>query len=217
MKQNIITFVFTLLLVYATIIIGCSNNNPNIVKHNGEKDLISFKSIEGISYTEINRRQKNGLSFSEYGYQLEPQWKINFVSDDSVSIYSPGNKRFFNFPLSRGYDSVFNTARTWLKVRKMSKDSLVLEILKAQGDSVDITGAGIYMTFYADNYVKNVLRSDTAILKRVSRKDSLFIKSLAVKANTDIKKAFAARQPVAFISKSPSVKVEKWKVKGDLF
>ena len=215
MKLNIITFGLTLLLINATIIVGC-NNNPRIVKHNGEKDLISFKSIEGISYTEVNRRQKNGLSFNEYGYQLEPQWKINFVSDDSVSIYSLNKKRFFNFPLSRGYDSVFNTIRTWLKVKKMSKDSLVLEMLKAQNDTVDITGAGVYMTFYADNYVKNVLRSDTTILRRVSRKDSLFIKSLVIKANTDIKKAFAARQPVAFISKSPSIKVEKWKAEGGL-
>jgi hypothetical protein len=215
MKLNIITFGLTLLLINATIIVGC-NNNPRIVKHNGEKDLISFKSIEGISYTEVNRRQKNGLSFNEYGYQLEPQWKINFVSDDSVSIYSLNKKRFFNFPLSRGYDSVFNTIRTWLKVKKMSKDSLVLEMLKAQNDTVDIAGAGVYMTFYADNYVKNVLRSDTTILRRVSRKDSLFIKSLVIKANTDIKKAFAARQPVAFISKSPSIKVEKWKKEGDL-
>jgi hypothetical protein len=216
MKLNIITFGLTLLLINATIIVGCNNNNPKIVKHNGEKDLISFKSIEGISYTEVNRRQKNGLSFNEYGYQLEPQWKLNFVSDDSVSIYSLNKKRFFNFPLSRGYDSVFNTIRTWLKVRKMSKDSLVLEMLKAQNDTVDITGAGVYMTFYADNYVKNVLRSDTTILRRVSRKDSLFIKSLVIKANTDIKKAFAARQPVAFISKSPSIKVEKWKAEGGL-
>ena len=215
MKLNIITFGLTLLLINATIIVGC-NNNPHIVKHNGEKDLISFKSIEGISYTEVNRRQKNGLSFNEYGYQLEPQWKLNFVSDDSVSIYSLNKKRFFNFPLSRGYDSVFNTIRTWLKVKKMSKDSLVLEMLKAQNDTVDITGAGVYMTFYADNYVKNVLRSDTTILRRVSRKDSLFIKSLVIKANTDIKKAFAARQPVAFISKSSSVKVEKWKAEGGL-
>lgn len=217
MKQNTMTLVLTLLLINATVIIGCNNNNPHIVKHNGEKDRVTFKSIKGISYTEIYRRQKDGLSFSEYGYQLEPQWRVNFVSDDSVSIYSPGNKRFCNFPLTRGYDSVFNTARTWLKVRKMNKDSLVLEMLKAEGDSVDITGAGTYMTFYADNYVKNVLRSDTAILKRVSRKDSLFIRSLVIKANTDIKKAFAARQPVALISKSPSVKVEKWKAEGDLF
>ena len=89
-------------------------------------------------------------------------------------------------------------------------------MLKAQNDTVDITGAGVYMTFYADNYVKNVLRSDTTILRRVSRKDSLFIKSLVIKANTDIKKAFAARQPVAFISKSPSIKVEKWKAEGGL-
>jgi len=216
MKQNIITFVSMLLLINTIIIISCSNNNPHIVKHNGEKDRISFKSIKGISYTEIKRCQKNGLSFSEYGYQLEPQWKVNFVSDDSVSIYSFIKKRFLNFPLTRGYDSVFNTARTWLKVKKMSKDSLVLEMLKAENDTVDITGAGIYMTFYADNYVKNVLRSDIVTLRHASRRDSLFIRSLVNKANTDIKKAFAARQPVKFISKSSLVTIEKRKADGDL-
>ncbi|MDR6943363.1 hypothetical protein [Mucilaginibacter pocheonensis] len=202
-------------MINAIITVGC-NNNPKIVKHNGEKDLISFRSIKGISYTEVNRRQKNGLSFNEDGYQLEPQWKVNFVSDDSVSIYSAIKKRFLNFPLSRGYDSVFNTARTWLKVKKMSKDSLVLEMLKAQNDTVDLSGGGVYMTFYADNYMKNVLRSDATALGHTSRKDTLFIRSLVNKANNDIKKAFAARQPVTFISKSPSVKLEKRKTEGDI-
>jgi hypothetical protein len=98
----------------------------------------------------------------------------------------------------------------------MSKDSLVLEILKAQNDTVDITGAGVYMTFYADNYVKNVLRSDIITLKHPSRKDSLFIRSLVNKANIDMKKAFAARQPVTFISKSSSVKLKKRKAEEDL-
>lgn len=205
-----------LLLIDATIVIGCRNTNPNIDKHDGERNRISFKSIKGISYTEIKRSQKNGLSFSKDGYELEPQWKVKFVSDDSVSIYSFNKKRFLNFPLTRGYDSIFNTARTWLKVKKMSKDSLVLEMLKAQNDTIDVKGSGIYMTFYADNYVKNVLRSDIITIRHVSRKDSLFVRSLVNKADIDITKAFAARQPVTLISKSSLVTVKRWKAEGDL-
>lgn len=204
------------LLIISIIYTGCK---PPVraVKHDGEKDLISFKSVEGISYTEISRRLKNGLSFNEDGFQLEPQWKMKFVSDDSISIYSFDKKAFLNFPLTRGYDSIFNTARTWLKLRKMSKDSLVLEVLKSQADSIDVRGEGVYMTFYANNYIQNVLHTDIATLRHSSRKDSLFIKSLVNEANSDFKKAFAARQPVVLVSKSPAVKVSKWKAEGDFF
>jgi hypothetical protein len=141
---------------------------------------------------------------------------MQFVSDDSVSIYSFEKKTFLNFPLTRGYDSVFNTARTWLKLKKMSKDSLVLEILKSQADSIDIRGVGVYMTFYANNYIQNVLHTNVATLRQAGRKDSLFIRSLVNRANSDYKKAFAAREPVLLVSKSPAVKVNKWKAEGDI-
>jgi hypothetical protein len=215
MKRKPVNRGLICLLIIALIYTGCKP--APVIKHNGEKDLISFKSIEGISYTEISRRLKNGLSFNEDGFQLEPQWKMKFVSDDSISIYSFDKKAFLNFPLTRGYDSIFNTARTWLKLRKMSKDSLVLEVLKSEADSIDITGAGVYMTFYANNYIQNVLHTDIATLRQSSRKDSLFIKSLVNQANSDYKKAFAARQPVVLVSTSPDVKVNKWKAEGDFF
>ncbi len=192
-----------LLILFSMIHAGC--NGPGSSK--GKKELISFRAYNGINYSEVARRQKNGLSFNEYGYQLEPQWKLKFVSDDSVSIYSPTKKAFINFFLTRGYDSIFNAARSWLKVKKITKDSIIMEIIKAQGDSLDISGSKVYMLFYADNYTKNVLHSDTATIRRPSRKDSLFIHSLVTKANADYRKAFAARQPVQLISKSPQVKV----------
>jgi hypothetical protein len=201
-----------LLLIGSLIHAGCNNAGSKSQK----KELISFKPYNGISYSEVARRQLNGLSFNEYGYQLEPQWKLQFVSDDSVSIYSPTKKQFINFPLTRGYDSVFNAARSWLKIKKMSKDSIVMEILKARGDSIDISGAKVYMLFYADNYVKNVLHTDTSILRHPSRKDTLFIKSLVVKANQNITKAFAARQPVQLLSKSPLVKVKQQHTPPDI-
>ncbi|UOE51635.1 hypothetical protein MTO98_11150 [Mucilaginibacter sp. SMC90] len=180
-----------------------------VVKHNGEKDLISFKPVLGISYTEIARRSQNGLSFNNYGYQLEPQWKMKFVSNDSTSIYSPIKNQFINFPLTRGYDSIFNTARTWLKVKTMTKDSMVIELLKAYADSVDTRGAKVYMIFYADNYIKNVLHGDISKRKSPSRKDTVYIQSLTDTANKDFTKAFAARQPVELKSKSSLITISK--------
>jgi len=194
-------------IVLALLCMGCKKRN--IVKHNGEKDLISFKPVLGISYTEIARRSDNGLSFNNSGYQLEPQWKIQFVSDDSVSIYSPTKKQFINFPLTRGYDSVFNTARSWLKIKTMTKDSMIIEMLKARGDSVDTRGAKVYMVFYADNYIKNTLHGDLSKCKSPNRKDSIYIKQLAEAANKNIKKAFAARQPVELSSSSNRIKIKK--------
>ncbi|WP_413668706.1 hypothetical protein ACEN9X_01390 [Mucilaginibacter sp. Mucisp86] len=194
-------------IVLTLFCLSCKQRN--IVKHNGEKDLISFKPVLGISYTEIARRSQNGLSFNSFGYQLEPQWKMQFVSNDSASIYSPTKKRFINFPLTRGYDSIFNTARSWLKVKTITKDSLIVELLKAYADSVDTRGAKVYMVFYADNYIKNVLHGDISHCKSPNRKDSVYIQSLTEAANKDFKKGFAARQPAELKSKSPLVTISK--------
>jgi len=199
-----------LLLITVITYSGCKDPRAK------EKHLISFSAYNGINYSEVARRQKNGLSFNEYGYQLEPQWKLKFVSDDSVSVFSPTKNTFINFPLTRGYDSIFNAARSWLKIKKMSKDSIVMEILQAKGDSIDINGSKVYMLFYADNYVKNVLHTDTSILRHPSRKDTLFVKGLVAKANSNIAKAFSARQPVQLISKSSQITVKQKVTKPDI-
>ncbi len=204
-----------LLLTVSLLLLAC--NPKNKVKHGGEKDLISFKPVFKTSYTEVSRRFSNGLSFNEFGYQLEPQWKLRFDSNDSVNLYSPVKHRFINYPLTRGYDSIFNVARAWLKVRKMNSDSLVFELLRAYGDTIETKGVKTYMTFYADNYIKNTLRTDTAILKRPSRKDSLYIASLVSSSISDPGKAFPARQPVSFISKSSMVTLKTQKAEANFF
>ncbi|NCD71947.1 hypothetical protein [Mucilaginibacter agri] len=212
-KQKALKYL-TLLLFASLVFTSCKRKG--IVAHNGAKDLISFKSIEGIKYTEVARRLQNGLSFNDYGYQLEPEWKLSFISDDSTRIYSPIKKQLINFPLSRGYDSIFNTARTWLKVKKMNKDSLVLEILKSNNDSVDVSGAKVYMILYADNYIKNTLHTTEAVVRHPSRRDTAYVKELVTKANTDYTKAFSARQPVQLISQSPLVFAKQRKTKPTL-
>jgi hypothetical protein len=174
-----------------------------------EKSKISFKSIEGITFLEVSRLQKNGLSYNEYGFHLSPDWKLRFVSEDSAALYSPIKKQYLNFPLALGTDSVFNTAHAFLKMKHMSKDSLVFELLEATGDSINLNKSRVTMRLFSENYIKNKLHTDIATLQRPSRKDSIYVKGLVDKANADIKKAFAASQPVQLISKSPQVTVVK--------
>ncbi|WP_143020817.1 hypothetical protein [Mucilaginibacter gossypii] len=162
------------------------------------------------------RRLDNGLSFSKDGYQLEPDWQMEFISNDSVCIYSPIKKEYINFPLTCGYDSIFNTARTWFKAREITRDSLLFQLIEAHADSIDTRGSNVYMTFYADNYIKNVIHKDTATVKAPGKQDTLFVKSLVDSAEKDYHKAFSARQPPIVESKSNLVKVTRRYALGDM-
>ncbi|MBD1365763.1 hypothetical protein IDJ77_18245 [Mucilaginibacter sp. ZT4R22] len=208
LKNFVLLFSVCAILAFA----GCDYNNPRLKKN---KKPISFKSIEGITYTEVWRYQQNGLSFNEYGYHLNPDWRLRFVSDDSVALFSPVKKAFLNFPLALGFDSVINTNRSYLKMRRMSKDSLVFELLAARNDTLNTVGEKIYMKFYADNYIKNSLHTTAAVLQRYKKRDTLFVKELVAKANADMKDAFAAQEPVQLISKSPILTVVKEKTVAD--
>ena len=216
--NSILTIKDLKLILYFSLIFFCliSCKPRNVVKHNGEKDRISFNRVFGIKYFEVSRRSNNGLSFNEYGYQLEPDWQINFVSNDSTSIYSPTQKKYINFPLTRGYDSIFNTARTWFKVKKITKDSMLLQLIEAKGDSIDTRGSPVFMTFYSENFIKNVIHKDILSLKAPSKRDTMFIKSLIDSAEKDFHNAFSARQPPIVESKNTLVKVEARHAEGDL-
>ena len=135
----------------------------------------SFEKITGIEYTEIRRSFNTGLSFNQSGFQLQPDWKMKFYSNDSVRLYNPLNNRNFNFHVYFDHDSVINMARVWLRVKKVSKDSVVFQLLDVKSKKISGESSLIYMTFYADTYIKNKLLTNAEILKRPSRADSLFL------------------------------------------
>jgi hypothetical protein len=181
-----------------------------------EKTKISFKDVQGITFLEVSRRQNNGLTYNEYGFHLIPDWRLRFVSADSAALYSPVKDKFYNFPLALGTDSVFNIAHAFLKMKHMSKDSLVFQLLEAEGDSINLNKSRVTMRLFSEDYIKNKLHTDVSVLQRASRQDTLYVRDLVAKANTDIKKAFAASQPVQLISKNPNLAVEKQKAKPSL-
>lgn len=193
-----------LLLTVFIFLTGCGPKNK-------EKEKISFKSVEGITFLEVSRLQNDGLSYNEYGFHLVPDWRLRFVSADSAALYSLVKNKFFNFPLALGTDSVFNIAHAFLKIKVISKDSLVIHLLELEGDSINLNKWRVTMKLYSEDFIKNKLHTDVSVLRRASKKDSVYVRGLVSKANADIKKAFAASQPVQLISKNPNLKVDKQK------
>jgi hypothetical protein len=174
-----------------------------------QKSQPTFKSVWGKGFTEVKRYFKNGYSFNDKGYQLDPSWRLSFPSDDSVNIYNPKRKLFVNSPITFDHDSVFNIAWSYLRLKKLTKDSITFQVLKVEGKVIDNDVSVVYMTLYANDYIKNVLHRDPLSMQVFTRADTLFIKRKTEAARFDHSKAFAARIPAKLISKSPLVKLEK--------
>lgn len=195
---------FALLIYFCYLFISCGH----ISKIN-EETPPSFTAIKGIKYTEVKRRFKNGLSFTNQGFQLEPEWNIYFNADDSVRIYSPEKKQYMTYRIFHSHKALFQFAREWFRVKHVSKDSLIFQVMELESRAVMEDLSTITMTLYSDDYIKNVLKTTADKLKNPSKEDSLFIKYRAIQANSDRDSAFAARNPVKLISKSKISSVEK--------
>lgn len=199
-------FPFALLLICSLHFTSCY-----YIENINEAPVPTFTQIKGIRYTEVHRRFGNGLSFNEYGFQLEPEWNIYFNADDSVRIFSPEKKRYMTYRIFHSHKSLFHFARDWFRVKHVSKDSLVFQVMKLESRVVKEELSNVYMTLYSEDYIKNTLHTNAAALKKPSQEDSLFIKYRAVQASSDPDSAFAARNPVILKSKSKIARAEKIK------
>jgi hypothetical protein len=172
-----------------------------------------FDSIRGIRYTEVKRRFSNGLSFDVNGFQQEPSWIIQFPSaKDTVLAYDPGKKVMQPFYLEHDHANVFNFAKEWFRFKLISKDSLVFQRLQVNRKQIaDDIRSDVNMTFYADDYIRNKLRTTAEKLQRPSPADTVFIRNLATQANQDPNNrdlVFAGRQIATFTPLSDMVSIE---------
>jgi predicted nuclease of predicted toxin-antitoxin system len=197
-----------ILFAAAIMLNACNSNDKKGGNNNSSNNKVdesvkpTFKQHWGKGFTEIRRTFKNGLSFSDYGYQLEPDWRLTFLSDDSVNIYNPATKTWGNAPILFDHDSIFNIAWSYLRLKKQTKDSIIFQVMKVEGRILTRDQSVVYMTLYANDYIKNVLHTTADSLIHPSRKDSLFVQQMVKKANADTSKAFAGRQPAEFKSRN---------------
>jgi len=207
---------FVLLLILVTLFAYSCKQSPTSSKKAAtpiQHHKISFKPVHGIAFTEVRRQYENGLGFNNYGYHLEPEWQVTFLSDDSVRIYSLVLKRFIREWVAVDHDSVATVAHSWLRVLKLSPDSMLFKVLYVKNQTVDNDSKGqIYMTLYSNNYIKNVLHTTAAQLQKPPCRDSLFIKQKVKAATENYNNAFAAYEPATLTSKVPQVKITKKEV-----
>jgi hypothetical protein len=202
-------FIYFLLLVVVGLS-GCMEPPPKGSVMDTQRPKVSFKSIHGIAFTEVRREYENGLGFHPEGYHLEPEWQITFLSEDTVRIFSIVKQRFIKQWVAVDHDSVANIAHSWIRVLKITPDSLRFQVLYVQNQKVDNESKGqIFMTLYSNNYIKNVLHTTAAELQKAPRRDSVYIAKKVKAATADYNKAFAATEPVTMKSKVPQLTIEK--------
>lgn len=202
--------ILTILTCLALLTSSCNNTTKESSKPAGR---LSFDSIIGIKYHEVKRRFSTGLSFNELGFQQEPTWIIQFKSQDTISAYSPQKKRMQSFFLHYDHGEVYNFAKEWFKIKKISKDSLVFQRLHLTGREIskDIR-SDVNITYYAEDYINKVLKTTAEVLQRPTKADTLYIQQLAAKSNRNPDNrdsAFAGREPVTFIPLSKIIQVKK--------
>ncbi len=210
--QRSIFVIFIFVIAFAG---KCNRGYRKVLAEKEKKEAIAtrtknlIKQIRGIHYTEVRRQFDNGLSFSPVGFQLVPEWRISFPSVDSVNIFSPVKNKFLNAPVVFDHDSIFNVAWAWLKLKYIKKDSIQFMVLHVHEDTIVDEKVHVFMTFYTNEYIKNVLHADTAHIWKPSRRDTAYIKQKAQLANTIPDSAFAASEPAVLKSRSKLVTVEK--------
>jgi hypothetical protein len=181
-----------------------------------DRNRISFKSVAGINYIEVKRRFGDGLSVSKYGYGLTPSWKLSFYSDDSAKVFSPDANAFLGFHVTLDHDSLFHVARSWFRAKKITKDSLVVQVMKVQSKVIYLDKSQVFLTFYSDKYIRDVLHTVPQALMGKTRNDTLFIKHRVAEVNTNPDSGFIATNSPVFISRTPLATVKKIEVKASV-
>ncbi|WP_316830317.1 hypothetical protein [Pedobacter aquatilis] len=196
-------FLFYIIVLCSSCDFASDQTNPRLRDY-------SWESVKGIRYQEVRRRFKDGLSFNQEGFMQKPSWIIEVAAEDTMMAWSPQKKIMQKFFLQYDHGNMYNFAEEWFKVKSMTADSLVLQRVQVNGKLVIADfRSDVNMTFYAQRYIKNKLKTTAEKLQRPTRLDTAFINKRAAQVNSNTDSAFAATEPVQFIPKSKIVSVEK--------
>ena len=218
LKKRLVPALFAATLFL--ILHACNSNSKknrtakksNLISATTQNSL-TFKDVEGIRFYEVKRRFNNGLSFNKDGFQQEPSWIVEYNHPDTMLAYSPEKSGMERFYLHYDHGRIYNFARAFFRVIKITKDSLVLQRLEVNHRLIkNDERSDVYCVYYSKNYIENQLKTTIGELQRPSKADTAYIKKLSAisnkyPANADL--AFAARQPVRFKTNSPNVRAEK--------
>lgn len=208
---NVFLFLLNLFFLFS-----CSSPAANKQASTDEEELEpgrpSFTPIAGTDFFEVRRAFDNGLAFDTLGFEQEPVWHLNFISNDSVKIFSPDSNAMLHYSIYFDQDSIFHFGREWFRVRSLAKDSLLLQRLTVVSKHVKEARSNVYMKLYSARFIRDSLKTTVEELRKPRPNDTAFIqwRSNIANANpTVIDSAFAARNPVQLIPKNPNITVKR--------
>ena len=170
----------------------------------------TFAPVKGIRYQEVKRRFSSHLSFNKEGFMQKPSWIIEVAAEDTMLAWSPQKQRMQAFHMQYDHGNVYNFAAEYFKVQHVSKDSLVFRRVQVDKRKIVVGEASdVNMTFYAQSYIKNKLKTTATELQLPSAADTAFIVKRSAQVNSSNDSAFAATEPVVFLPKMKTVSVEK--------
>ncbi|HTK20778.1 MAG TPA: hypothetical protein VL442_14730 [Mucilaginibacter sp.] len=172
---------------------------------------LPFGDFKRIHFKEVKRVYTNGLQFNNHGYQLEPLWKLSFVSDDSVNVFSPKNQRYYGFHVYWDHDSIFNMVDAWFKLKKLTTDSMVVQALRVEEKIIkdDDEGSKVVLTFYSEKYIQSQDAKKIQAMGLPGKEDTAFIRKRIAQTSINPDSSFAAREPVILKSISSLINLEK--------
>ncbi|MFC4211724.1 hypothetical protein ACFOWA_11055 [Pedobacter lithocola] len=198
---------FFYLLFVVALWSSCESGTKSI---NTSSREFAFEPVKGIRYEEVKRRFKNGLSFNAEGFMQKPSWIIEVAAEDTMMAWSPQKHRMQKFYLQYDHGNLYNFAAEFFKVKHISNDSLVFQRVQVDGKLVasDVR-SDVNMTFYAQKYIKNKLKTTAKQLQKPTKADTNFIEKRSATVNLKSDTGFAATEPAQFIPKSKIVAIEK--------
>jgi len=189
-----------------------SDKKNNSTSSSENEEGLTFRDVNGVRFYEVKRRFSNGLSFNKDGFMLQPTWILEYKAPDTMLAYSPEKKGMEAFYLQFDHGRVYNFAREFFRVKKIAKDSLILQRL--QVDARVITKgevSDVNCVYYTKDYIEKVLKTTVGELQRPTKADTAFIKKLSERtykypANPD--SAFAATEIVDLKPNSKNVSLK---------
>jgi hypothetical protein len=200
-------------ILLGSILCLISCGNPKNEEKEKPAGRLDFNKIKGITFYEGKRRFSSGLSFNEMGFQQEPSWEIRFKSNDTIEVYSPDFKKMFPFYITYDHGDVYNFAKNYFRIKKISKDSLEFQRLHVSRKEIaNDMMSDVHMTLYTREVIEKKMKTSLEVLQRPTAKDSAYVRNLTARANrnpANADSAFAARIPVIFSPQSNMITVEK--------
>lgn len=220
--QNNRTLYFLPFLILGYLLSCSSPPNNHDDKANtdatNERNRPSFAPYAGTDYFEVRRSFDNGLAFDTIGFEQEPIWHLNFISDDSVMVFSPDSNAMLHYSIYHDQDSIFYFGREWFRVRSLAKDSMMLQRLAVKSKRVKEERSNVYMKLYSGTFIRDSLTATVKELRKPKRLDTLFIRERAARSNrnpANIDSSFAAKDPVSLTPLYPTISVKRRRFNDD--